>query len=167
MFGEALCPVVFLLAATFHPGFPTSPLFLDCIVDSCIPPSGLFWPPVFRDRPAHIFICIQQAGALRQIWRWFFCMKISIFWFKLLWNLFPSGQPSITSIGLCHSMMPSGRHAIIWTSDGLVWWHIYASVSPNELNDSFHQRLCNTCCLISKIKYQLYHGINLILQAWR
>ena len=30
--------------------------------------------------------------------------------------------------------MPIRRQAIIWTNDGLGWWHIYALFSLNELN---------------------------------
>ena len=63
MFGEAIGFLLFLLAATIFPGFPTSLLYLDCPVDSRIPPPGLFSPPVFLGaRPTHIFSCLQQTG---------------------------------------------------------------------------------------------------------
>ena len=62
MFGKALGLLIFLLAVTFLPGFLASPLFLDYTVNSCIPPPGLFSPPVFLGRPAHIFSCLQQTG---------------------------------------------------------------------------------------------------------
>ena len=55
MFGEALGLLIFLLAGTFLSGFP-SPLFIDCTVNSHIPPPGLFSPRVFLGRPAHILI---------------------------------------------------------------------------------------------------------------
>ena len=29
----------------------------------------------------------------------------------------------------------TGRQAIIWTNDGLFYWHIYVSLSLNELNN--------------------------------
>ena len=35
--------------------------------------------------------------------------------------------------GLIDNNPTSRRQAIIWTSDGLVWWHIYASLDDNEL----------------------------------
>ena len=62
MFGEVLGLLIFLLTATFLPGFPASPLYIDCTVNSCIPPPRLFSPPLFLGRPAHIFSCLQQTG---------------------------------------------------------------------------------------------------------
>ena len=85
MFDEALDLLIFLLAPTIPPGFPASPLFvvfLDCTVDSHIPPPGLFSPLVFLGRPAHIFSCRQQTGL--QLFRDLFCLiAISIAWCRL------------------------------------------------------------------------------------
>ena len=79
MFGDALHLLKLLYAATFLPGFPASPLFLDCVVDSRIPPPGLFLPPVFLGRPAHIFSCLQQTGL--QFFKGLFCpITTSIAW---------------------------------------------------------------------------------------
>ena len=38
-----------------------------------------------------------------------------------------------SSIGLDDGLAPNRREAIIWTSDDLVCWHIYASLGLNEL----------------------------------
>ena len=62
MFGEVLGLLIFILAATFLPGFPASPFLLDCTVDSCIPPLGLFSPLVFLGGSAHILSSLQQTG---------------------------------------------------------------------------------------------------------
>ena len=37
-------------------------------------------------------------------------------------------------ISSVNSLAPNRRQAIIWTSDGFVYWHIYASLGLNELN---------------------------------
>ena len=37
------------------------------------------------------------------------------------------------SIGSDNGLVPDRQQAIIWTSDGLDYWRIYASLSPNEL----------------------------------
>ena len=62
MFGEAFGLLIFLLDTTFLPGFPASLLFIDCTIDSHIPPPDFFSPPVFLGRPTHIFSCLQQTG---------------------------------------------------------------------------------------------------------
>ena len=52
-------------------------------------------------------------------------MKIIEFWFHLIiYSQMPNEQKSIidSEIGLA----PTRRKAIIWTNDGLVYWHIYA-----------------------------------------
>ena len=33
-----------------------------------------------------------------------------------------------------NGLAPNRRQAIIWTNDGLIYWHIYASLSLNELS---------------------------------
>ena len=68
MFDELVSLLIFHLATIFHPGFPSSPLFLDCTEDLCILPSGLFLPPVFLGKPLHVFSCfLQSALQLSQI----------------------------------------------------------------------------------------------------
>ena len=37
------------------------------------------------------------------------------------------------SIGLDNGLAENRQQAIIWTNDGLIYWHIYASLSLNEL----------------------------------
>ena len=37
------------------------------------------------------------------------------------------------SIGSDNGLAPIRRRAIMWTSDGLRWWHIYASLGLNDL----------------------------------
>ena len=37
------------------------------------------------------------------------------------------------SIGSDNGMAPNRRHAIIWSNVGMLYWRIYASLSPNEL----------------------------------
>ena len=49
------CLLIFLLAATFVPGFSAPPLSLGCAVDSRITPLGLFLPSVFLGKSVHIF----------------------------------------------------------------------------------------------------------------
>ena len=62
MFGEALSLLIILLAATNLSYFPATPLFLECTVNSRIPPPGLFSPPEFFGRPEDIINCLQQTG---------------------------------------------------------------------------------------------------------
>ena len=38
------------------------------------------------------------------------------------------------TIGSDNGLAPNRRQAIIWTNDGLIYWHIYASLSLNELS---------------------------------
>ena len=37
------------------------------------------------------------------------------------------------SIGSDNGLVPNRWQAIIWTNDGIVYWHIYTSLCPNEL----------------------------------
>ena len=56
------------------------------------------------------------------------------------WSLFLGGPIEIySSIGSDNGLAPTRRLAIIWTHDGLVWWHIYASLGLNELKDAVLQ----------------------------
>ena len=81
-FGEALGFLIFLLAATFLLYFPASLLFLDCTVNSRIPPPGFFSPPMCLGRPAHIFSCLQQTG-LQLSTDLFYVAAISFAWSHL------------------------------------------------------------------------------------
>ena len=37
-------------------------------------------------------------------------------------------------IGSYNGLVPNSREAIIWTNDGPIYWHIYASLGLSELN---------------------------------
>ena len=54
--------------------------------------------------------------------------------FKISLKFVPNQQYS--SIGSDNGLAPSRRQAIIWTNDGLVYWHIYASLYLNQLKIS-------------------------------
>ena len=43
-------------------------------------------------------------------------------------------------IGSDNGLAPIRRQAIVWTNDGLVWWHIYASLVLNEFNCCWSHR---------------------------
>ena len=45
------------------------------------------------------------------------------------------------TIGLDNSLEPNRQQAIIWTSDGLVYLHIYASFGLNELINLHNESL--------------------------
>ena len=49
-----------------------------------------------------------------------------------------------TSIGLENGSAPNRRQDIIWTNDGLIYWHIYASLDLNELVNFFNIRQLST-----------------------
>ena len=132
LFGEALGLLIFLLAVTFLPGFPASPLFLDCTVDRCIPPPGVFSPLVFLGRPAHIISCLQQTGL--QLFPDLFCpATTSIAWGSLcneshlvLW------LRSQTSLALLGDLLARDNHDILhMLAEGFTKDHIV------NLNPSF------------------------------
>ena len=56
-----------------------------------------------------------------------------LLWFRCHWNFFPSLQLTITNIGSYNRLVSNRRQAIIWTSDGHVYWCTHASPSLNEL----------------------------------
>ena len=58
MFDNTLGILIFLLAATFIPGFPVFMLLLYCTVYCCVPPPGLSSPLVFLSEAAHAFNCL-------------------------------------------------------------------------------------------------------------
>ena len=71
------------------------------------------------------------------IWRMtpsnaFSSMKMFELWIKFYQSLFLRVQ--LVIIGSDNGLAPSRRQAIIWTNDGLIYWHKYASVSLNELS---------------------------------
>ena len=41
---------------------------------------------------------------------------------------------SASNIGLDNGLVPNKQRAIIWTNDGLFYWHINTSLSLNELS---------------------------------
>ena len=47
------------------------------------------------------------------------------------------------SIGSDNGLTLNRRHTIIWTSDGLGYWHIYASISLDEL--TYWGRVTHIC----------------------
>ena len=53
--------------------------------------------------------------------------------------------------------MPNSRQAIIWTNDGLVYWHKYASLGLSELNPN---------CWNVLVKYKIWFILMKIIVAY-
>ena len=56
-------------------------------------------------------------------------MKIVVFCLKFHWNVFQTVQLQLLSINSDNSLVPNVWWAIIWTNDGLVYWHIMYTAS--------------------------------------
>ena len=53
---------------------------------------------------------------------------------KISLKFVPKGPiNNIPALFQINSLAPIRQQAIIWTNDGLVYWHIYASLDLNEL----------------------------------
>ena len=65
----------------------------------------------------------------RQFSNVFSWMKTFELQLRFHWSLFPRAQ--------LFPALPTRWQAIVWTNDGLVYWHIYASLGHNELNEDF------------------------------
>ena len=61
----------------------------------------------------------------------FSLVKKHQFWLKVHWSLVLWFQ--LDSVGSGKGLALIRRQAIIWTDDGLVYWHIYVSLGLNEL----------------------------------
>ena len=102
----------------------------------------------------------------------------------ILHCLFLWSKLTTSSIGLDNGLVLTRRQAIIWTSDGLVYWHIYASLGINELTvvvlnylwwkiNFFSTRFLNnniiwygTGCWKSPFTPQVMGKITVILEIW-
>ena len=62
--------------------------------------------------------------------------------FRFHWSLFLRVQLQYSSIGSDNGLAPVRRQGIIWTSDGLVHWRIYASLDLNESRPQDNSVIC-------------------------
>ena len=65
-------------------------------------------------------------------------LKIVIFWLKSKWSLCLKIQYENRLLLIYGKCLAANRwRAIIWTNDGLIYWHIYASLILNVLRSSW------------------------------
>ena len=64
-------------------------------------------------------------------------------WINISLNFFPKGPiDNIPALVRIMAWRRKRRQAIIWTNGGLVYWHIYASLSLNDLNTLRSRQIC-------------------------
>ena len=76
----------------------------------------------------------------------FFLMKRREFRLRFHWRLFLGVQSTLFRQCIDNGLAPVRRQAIIWTNDGLVYWHKHASLGLNELRPKPYATSKNLRC---------------------
>ena len=72
-----------------------------------------------------------------------------------------------SSTGSDNGLAPERQQAIIWTNDGLLYWHVYALLGLNELMGTQHMHRCIcVVCLNTTTRWENTMWINLHGSVW-